>query len=126
MNTAQVHGKIVALYQTGRFDEALELIDPDVVDHRGGRQGTHRGIDAWRAKWAAMAGGDLTVTVEQNVTQGEISVNRYTVRGPGYAVAGLDMVRVRDGRIVEHWAVLDTDAIAHQTGGLSSPPATRT
>jgi predicted SnoaL-like aldol condensation-catalyzing enzyme len=125
---ADVHSRLLKLYPevlAGRLDEALELIDPDVVDHRGGTQGTHRGIDAWRQKWAGVAGNDVTVTVEQNVSQGDISVNRYTIAGPGYAVTGIDMIRVRDGRLVEHWAVLDTTAIQHQTK-VSSPPTTRT
>jgi predicted ester cyclase len=26
------------------------------------------------------------------------------------------MVRVRDGKIVEHWALLDSDAMRHQLG----------
>jgi hypothetical protein len=36
--------------------------------------------------------------------------------GPGFQVTGLDMIRVRNGRVVEHWALLDTAAIQHQTG----------
>jgi predicted ester cyclase len=32
-------------------------------------------------------------------------------------VVGLDMVRVRDGLVVEHWALLDQAAIAEQLGG---------
>jgi hypothetical protein len=27
---------------------------------------------------------------------------------------GLDMIRVRDGRLVEHWALLDSTAMQHQ------------
>jgi predicted ester cyclase len=28
----------------------------------------------------------------------------------------MDMVRVRNGRIIEHWALRDSDAIRHQLG----------
>lgn len=28
----------------------------------------------------------------------------------------MDMIRVRDGKVVEHWAVRDQDAIRHQLG----------
>lgn len=119
MDAAEVHREIVDRYLAGRHDEALELLDPDVVDHRGGADGDHHGVGAWREKWERTASGpfqDMTVTVEQNVATDDISVNRYTFTGPGFQVTGLDMVRVRDGRVVEHWALLDTEAIRHQTG----------
>jgi ketosteroid isomerase-like protein len=110
----------------GRFEDALKLIDPEVVDHRGGTQGDHRGREAWRQKWertsADSAFHDVSVTIEQNVVSGDTSVNRYTVRGTHtdsgrrYEVLGLDMVRVRNGRIIEHWALLDADAMRDQLG----------
>jgi ketosteroid isomerase-like protein len=111
----------------GRLDDALELIDPEVVDHRGGTQGDHRGREAWRQKWeervsAGSAFHDVSVTIDQNVVSGDTSVNRYTVRGTHtnsgrrYEVLGLDMVRARNGRIIEHWALLDADAMRDQLG----------
>ncbi|MFD8815126.1 ester cyclase [Streptomyces sp. NPDC059627] len=125
----EIHRRVVESYGQileGRLDEALELIDPEVVDHRGGTQGDHRGRDAWRQKWERMGAGsafhDVSVTIEQNVVCGDTSVNRYTSRGTHtetgrrYEVLGMDMVRVRNGRIVEHWALRDTDAIRDQLG----------
>jgi ketosteroid isomerase-like protein len=131
---AEVHRRLVELYPellaTGQFDAGLALIDPDVIDHRGGTQGDHRGRAAWRQKWERMAAGgygvtDTSVTIEQNVAAGDTSVNRYTSRGTDaatgrrYAVTSMDMVRVRDGRVIEHWAVMDATAIRHQ---LSAAP----
>ncbi|WP_112277296.1 ester cyclase [Lentzea terrae] len=108
----------------GRLEDALELIAPEVVDHRGGTQGDHRGREAWRQKWERMSASsefhDVSVTIEQNVVSGDTSVNRYTLRGTRtdsgrrYEVLGMDMVRVRNGRIVEHWALLDADAMRDQ------------
>jgi ketosteroid isomerase-like protein len=51
-----------------------------------------------------------------------VSLNRYTLRGTHttsgrhYEILGLDMIRVRDGKIVEHWALLDSDAMRAQLG----------
>lgn len=65
---------------------------------------------------------DVSVTIEQNVASGGVSTNRYTLRGTdvasgrSYEVTGLDMIRVRNGRIVEHWALLDSSAMRHQLG----------
>jgi ketosteroid isomerase-like protein len=119
----EVHRRIVELHAAGRFEEGLLLIDPDVVDHRGGAVGDRHGRDAWRAKWATMADtafADVSVKVENNVEAGDISVNRYTARGThiasgrGYRILGIDMIRVRDGRLVEHWALMDSAALRHQ------------
>jgi predicted ester cyclase len=104
--------------------EALALIDADVIDHRGGVSGDHLGLAVWAQKWEHMYDGleDVSVTIEQNVASGDFSVNRYTLRGTdavsgrSYQVTGLDMVRVRDGKLVEHWALLDSSAMRHQLG----------
>jgi ketosteroid isomerase-like protein len=128
---ADVHRRLIELFPellaSGQFDAGLALIDEDVIDHRGGTAGDHRGRAAWRQKWERMAAGgygftDTSVTVEQNVAAGDVSVNRYTSRGTDaatgrrYAVTSMDMIRVRDGRVVEHWAVQDSSAIRHQLG----------
>ncbi|MFI6319176.1 ester cyclase [Nonomuraea sp. NPDC050556] len=133
MTPAQVHRRIVDLYPrvlAGDMDEALALVDQDVIDHRGGTQGDHHGRAAWRDKWLALLEGpqdfhDVEVTVEQNIASDDISVNRYrsrgthTASGRRYDVTSMDMIRVRDGRIVEHWALRDTAAIEAQLGTVS-------
>jgi ketosteroid isomerase-like protein len=132
LDAAGVHRRLLELHPAvvagTALDEALELIDPDVVDHRGGLAGDHRGRAAWREKWGALAGGefrDLSATVEQNVATADTSVNRYTIRGTHiasgrhYEIGGMDMIRVRDGRVVEHWAFGDWDLMRHQLAGAT-------
>jgi predicted ester cyclase len=95
-----------------------------VLDHRGGTAGDHRGLAAWQQKWEHMYDGlrNVIATVEGNVAAGDFSANRYTMRGTdaasghSFEITGLDMIRVRDGRLVEHWALLDSAAMAHQLG----------
>ncbi|MFC4592530.1 ester cyclase [Sphaerisporangium corydalis] len=126
---AEVHRLLVESYPEvlqGRLDGPLSLIDPDVIDHRGGLDGDHHGVDAWRRKWerAGAESGftDIDVTVERNVESGDTSVNRYTSRGTHtasgrrYEVTSMDMIYVRDGRVVEHWALRDQTAIRAQLG----------
>jgi ketosteroid isomerase-like protein len=130
LDAAGVHRRILELYLAvvagAAPDEAMELIDPNVIDHRGGPAGDHHGRAAWRERWQALASQefrDLSATVEQNVATADTSVNRYTLRGThiesgrGYEIAGLDMIRVRDGRIVEHWAFADWSLMRHQLAG---------
>ncbi|GIG70629.1 ester cyclase [Phytomonospora endophytica] len=131
LTLAEVGRRLLALYPEaiakGDFGEALTYIDPDVIDHRGGTSGDHHGIDAWRAKWEAAAGGDgeihdTEVTVLATVSDGETLANVYSYRGVHTAtgkpfdVGGMDLIRVRDGRVVEHWAFGDYDAIRAQVG----------
>jgi predicted ester cyclase len=124
MSAAEVHRRIVELDSAGQRAEALALIDPDVIDHRGGVSGDHQGRAAWEDKWEHMYDGlrDVSATIEHNVASGDFSVNRYTLRGTHtasgrrYQVTGLDMIRVRDGKLAEHWALLDSAAMQHQLG----------
>src|SRR5262245_60205173 len=57
--------------------------NPDVIDHRGGMSGDHRGLAAWKDKWEHMHDGqqDVSVTIEHTVASGGFSANRYTLRG---------------------------------------------
>jgi len=122
MSASEVHQRIVELDSAGQRAEALALIDPDVIDHRGGVSGDHQGLAAWEDKWEHMYDGlrDVSATIEHNVASGDFSVNRYTLRGTHtasgrrYKVTGLDMIRVRDGKLAEHWALLDSAAMHHQ------------
>ena len=121
---ARVHRRLVESFQSGRRGEGPGLIDDDVIDHRGGTVGDHHGLAAWREDREHMYDGlsDVSVTVEQNVASGEFSTNRYTLRathdatGRRYEVTGIDMVRVKNGKLVEHWALMDTAAMRHQLG----------
>src|SRR5258708_7318676 len=80
MSAAEVHGRIVELDSAGERAEALALIDPGVIDHRGGVSGDHQGLAAWEDKWEHMYDGlrDVSATIEHNVASGDFSVNRYT------------------------------------------------
>ena len=124
ISAAAVHRRVVDLFSAGREAEALALIAPDVIDHRGGVSGDHHGIAAWQAKWEHMYDGlqDVSVTLENNIAAGDFSANRYTLRatdassGRSCEVTGLDMVRIRDGKLAEHWALMDSSAMRHQLG----------
>src|SRR4029453_18881739 len=51
---AEVHSRLVQAYDqvlAGQLDAALALIDPSVIDHRGGLEGDHHAREAWRQRW---------------------------------------------------------------------------
>jgi steroid delta-isomerase-like uncharacterized protein len=78
---------------------------------------------------------DLRAQVHDVLAEGDKVVTRKTFRGThtggfmglpstgnAIAVDVIDIVRVRDGRFVEHWNVLDTLALIRQMGGGAPPP----
>jgi hypothetical protein len=45
---------MVELVTAGRWTEALALVHPDVIDHRGGTTGDHIGLAAWKERYDQM------------------------------------------------------------------------
>jgi predicted ester cyclase len=99
------------------LEAALSFIAPESLD-----QGQPVTREDWRRKWEQMQAGspDMEVTTEHSLEDGEWIAHRYTIRGTHKAdlfgqpptgerfeVRGMDMVRVRDGQILEHWAIAE-------------------
>lgn len=121
-------------FATGRTDVVDELCSPDLVEHQFGLAGT--GSDAIRHVKAAIrdvhtAVPDLAFTVEDEVVAGDTIWARVRVRGTATGpffgppsgnpvdITVVDIARVVDGRIVEHWGVPDRFALLAQTGVLA-------
>ena len=96
------------------FEAAVLFIAAESLD-----QGERVTREDWRRKWESMrdASPDLEIVTEQSVAEGEWIAHRYLLRGTHtgdlfgrpptgapFETRGLDMVRVRDGQLVEHWA----------------------
>lgn len=120
-------------FATGDGSVADELCSPDLLDHQFGTAG--RGADAIAHVKDAMrdvhrAFPDIKFTIEDAVESGDTIWVR--VRGQGTATGPyfgppsgrpvdftvIDVCRVVDGRIVEHWGVPDRFAVLAQTGVL--------
>jgi hydroxyacylglutathione hydrolase len=109
---------------------------PDGVCHIAGQQDAH-GPDGVRAWWAEFFGSlpDLRFEVEELIAEGDQVAVRWTAKGtfagpgslqgvePTYArldLEGLDIFRVREGRILTEHAYTDGATLARQIGLL--PP----
>jgi predicted ester cyclase len=112
------------------LDAAEKYIAAEAVNHVA-PPGTEPGVKGFRAGWEMLKGAfpDFHFVIEQSVESGDTVSSRYTnigtqegefagipASGRTMEVLGLDMVRVRDGQVVEHWAVMDMAAIAAQLG----------
>lgn len=124
LSPSEVQLRIGELELQHRLDEALQFVDPDAIDHVGGAKGDIQGIAAIKNKWDHLFDHrrDLSVILEEHVASGELTANLYTLRavdtatGLPYEIRIMDMMRVRDGKMVEHWAIPDHDAKRHQLG----------
>lgn len=118
---AEVVARITEAFNAGDFDSPLSLIADEAVNH--GPPATD-GLDAWRQSWIASKAAfpDMHADVEHVVEQGDTVCRRLRITGTNAPtgrrvdVLGMDMVRVVDGKLVEHWALMDINGMAEQLG----------
>jgi predicted ester cyclase len=139
MEPRDVVARFVAEYQTAGDERALAtLVHPDVVDHSRppgiaeGAAGVREQFDGFRAAFP-----DFRATILDQVAEGDKVVTRKVFTGThlgafqGIEPTGreveihvIDIVRVADGRIVEHWNCVDRLGLLAQLGALPAAPAT--
>ena len=115
--------RIYEIISTGDFDRADEIVDPDVPDNELlPCDPPAKLIDTYKETFseAREAFSDVSVTVEDLVAEGDRVVARVTMRGThqgdfqGLAPTGklvqvraIDMFRISNDKIVEHWGLAD-------------------
>ena len=129
---SEVARNVIEAFNRRDYDQALSFISPDAIDHAAlpGLEGG--GLEAWRKKWQAMNAifGDLQIIIENSVQEGEFACDRYTMRGKlignfmgisgtgqSFEIAAFDMIRVRDGKIIEHWSIADMSGLRASVRG---------
>jgi steroid delta-isomerase-like uncharacterized protein len=128
--------RFVEGYQTGHDVAVAEsLLADDFVDHTpfGPLSPDRNGV---LALFAMLFGAfpDFRADIDQQLCDGDTVVTRKTFNGTqrgefmgipptGREVAFdvIDIVRVRDGQLVEHWNVVDAMALMTQLGALPTP-----
>lgn len=123
LSPAQVVTRLTDAFNDGDFDLAMSYVAADAINH--GPPPT-ASLEEWRAGWEAsrQAFPDIHADIEHIVEQGDTACRRLRLSGtsvgqgerPGarFEIIGLDMVRVRDGKVVEHWALGDSASMAAQ------------
>lgn len=129
-NKALYRRFIDEVFNQGRFERLGEFLAPDYV-FRDASPGMAPGPEAIRETVTNFrtAFPDLAITLEELVAEGDKvcarSVMRGTHRGPLFgiaptgrpvAVAGLTMVRLVEGRLVESWVKNDVTGLMAQIG----------
>jgi steroid delta-isomerase-like uncharacterized protein len=121
----------------GNLDIIDELVADDFVEHEElpglepGKQGVKQFFQMYRAAFP-----DLRMEPHEVLADGDLVAARVTVTGTHQAdfigipatggridVQVFDMLRIRDGRAIEHWGVMDAMAMMRQLGVVPEAPA---
>jgi steroid delta-isomerase-like uncharacterized protein len=126
---------VAEVMNAGNLAAADEFIAPNLVVHNPvpgqtpGREGFKQTLATLRNAFP-----DLHFTIEDLLADGDKVMIRSTYQGThrgellGFpptgklvVVMGIDLLRVADGKIVEHWGTYDQMEMLHQLGVLPSP-----
>ena len=128
--------KYAELTNTRDLDGAFAHFSPGFVDHAV-RPGMPPGIEGTRLFFNMLftAFPDLHATIQDIIAEGDKVVDRMTCEGThqgmfmGASPTGkrvkwsfIDINRIVDGKVVEHWAEVDTIGLMQQLG-LVPPPS---
>ena len=123
------------LFNTGNLAVADEIVATDYLNHNAapgetpGREGLKQFVAAVRTAFP-----DLHFTVEDQIAEGDKVVTRFTGRGThrgefmgipptgkAFAISGIGLYRLADGKIVEDRVQEDTLGMLQQLGAIPSP-----
>jgi steroid delta-isomerase-like uncharacterized protein len=131
----QVVRRFVDEYQTAANEQSFaDLLHPEVVDRSRppgiaeGTEGVRQQFEAFRAAFP-----DFHAVIHDQIAEGDKVVTRKVFHGThrgelmGIAPTGrevqievIDIVRIEDGQIVEHWNVVDRLGLLQQLGALDA------
>lgn len=117
-------------FRQGNTNVIDELVAEDFVEHN-----PMPGVSGDREGFKQMVGGlheafpDFNTTIEDQIAEGDKVVERWTAggthegvflgvppTGKRIAIEGMDISRLADGKIVEHWTQMDALAMMQQLG----------
>lgn len=128
------------------YDEVLNGRRPELVDELAVEDyvehdpfpGQGNGRDDLRARVQLLLDGlnPVHFTIEDVVAGGDRVVVRWTqtaeqsgpflglpATGRNFSISGIDIHRIRDGRLAEHWHVVDLFSLMQQLGAIPAPSA---
>lgn len=122
------------VFNAGKIELIDELFAPNFVDHDPGNplpgfEGLRQLVSMYRSAFP-----DLRLTIEDEITEGDRVVTRFTGRGTHkgplmgipptgkrVTITAIDILRFENGRIVEHWGNQDLLGMMQQLGVIPAP-----
>jgi len=129
----------VEVFGQGRYEVVDEIVAPDSGDHGTPPPGMPSGREGLKAIARAMRAAfpDLKNTVDLQVAEGDLVAGKITYTGTmksdlfGMKATGKQatwteshFVRVKNGKVIEHWGDIDQLSMLRQLGLAPAPPAT--
>jgi steroid delta-isomerase-like uncharacterized protein len=123
------------VFNNGNFETLDELASFDYKDHSG-RPLPEPGREGWKKRTRALRESfpDIHMTIEDIFPSGDKVVVRYSIEGTHKGifqgmpatgnrikVSGINIARLKDGRIEENWNVLDEATMLRQLNIASLP-----
>jgi predicted ester cyclase len=135
-NQADFREVIGEAFSKGNYNVLSAHFDPGFIEHQFGLHPTIEGMQA-DIQFLRKAFPDFKLTLEDIVSDGDKVWARMTARGTNlggfmgppngkpFKVTVFDVVRFKDGKIVEHWGSPDRFAMLAQLGLLPQPQPDR-
>jgi steroid delta-isomerase-like uncharacterized protein len=134
MDTARnkdVARRLYAMINEGRVEQVADLVSPDYTEHDplpGQGSGRAGAVDRFSMITTALA---PHFTIEDLIAEDDRVVVRWTnagthvgkfggipATGRTFTIAGIDIYRIADGQLFEHWHVIDQLGMLGQLGLL--------
>jgi steroid delta-isomerase-like uncharacterized protein len=134
-NKAIVRRFIDEVWNDGNVDVIDEIITADAIDHNPnpGQPPGSEGVK-WVVRTFRAAMPDLHMELHDQIAEGSTVVSRWTFSGTQQgelfgipstgkrvSVSGIDVIRVADGKMNEHWLCLDQLGMLQQLGIVPTP-----
>ncbi len=118
---------------SGNFDLVDELASGDYVDHEQGLPGQPPGKEGVKffIKAFREAFPDIQAQIDVTLSQGDLAAGRGIVTGThlgefmripasnkSVEFEVVDIIRVEDGKVAEHWGLTDTLSLMQQIGAI--------
>ena len=134
LNKAVVERLYREVFNQGKIDVLPELAVEEYLEHDP-LPGQGNGLNGLRDRVEALLRGlQPQFTIEDIISENDKVVVRWTNRGTNvgeflgipptgksFAIAGIDIYRLHDGKMVEHWHVVDLFSQMQQLGLLPMP-----
>jgi steroid delta-isomerase-like uncharacterized protein len=132
-NKANVRRYLDEAWNKGNVSVLDELMTPDYARYVG-LSGAHLDREGQKQRIAGFhkAFGDLQLILDDMVAEGDKVTIRIRLTGTHrdtfmgipatgkrITIAAIDILRLVDGKVVEHWGVMDTYGILQQLGAIS-------
>jgi steroid delta-isomerase-like uncharacterized protein len=118
---------------SGNLDAVDELAAEDIVDHEEGFPGQPSGREGVKFFVNAMreAFPDIKAKIGETLEQGDLAAGSATLTGThkgefmgvppsdkSFEIESVDIIRVENGKVAEHWGVTDVMSLMQQIGAI--------